>query len=153
MSKVVEFRWGVSRGRDTYGYNICSCYVDGRKVSSCNGGGYDMQGTAFADALCKLYQDRLWAIRGDAASAYYVRKVKGQPNDYPKVMTSPNARKFYGMTARYDDAQLFTGTIHIDGACGMSSVEKIGRAIGLSLKFVSRRGDNVTYLMDDSGKF
>ncbi len=45
----LKFKWTVSRGRDTYGYNICSLWVDGRKVSSCNGGGYDMKGTALAE--------------------------------------------------------------------------------------------------------
>ena len=39
------FKWTVSRGRDTYGYNICSLFVDGEKEASCNGGGYDMKGT------------------------------------------------------------------------------------------------------------
>ena len=48
---IVRFRWGVSRGRDTFGYNTCSAFVDGRRVGSCNGGGYDMQGTALAPWL------------------------------------------------------------------------------------------------------
>jgi len=59
MTKSLEFRWTVSKGRDTYGYNICSLWVDGVKVSSCNGGGYDMQGTAFAEWLQDNFQDRL----------------------------------------------------------------------------------------------
>lgn len=44
-TKVLQFKWTISRGRDTYGYNICSLYVDGKKVSGCSGGGYDMMGT------------------------------------------------------------------------------------------------------------
>lgn len=55
----LEFKWGVSRGRDTYGYNICSLYVGGKKVSSCNGGGYDMKGTAFGDWIEKQFQSEL----------------------------------------------------------------------------------------------
>ena len=61
MKKVyqLQFKWSVSRGRDTYGYDICSLYVDGIKVSSCNGGGYDMKGTAFGDWLQKEFQTEL----------------------------------------------------------------------------------------------
>lgn len=61
MKKVyqLQFKWSVSRGRDTYGYNICSLYVDGKKVSCCNGGGYDMKGTAFGDWLQKEFQTEL----------------------------------------------------------------------------------------------
>lgn len=48
---VIEFRWSISRGRDTDGYNICTCFVDGVKVGRCMGGGYDMQGTAMESWL------------------------------------------------------------------------------------------------------
>jgi hypothetical protein len=57
--KTLEFKWTVSRGRDTYGYNICSLYVDGQKVSACNGGGYDMKGTALGNWIARAYADRL----------------------------------------------------------------------------------------------
>jgi hypothetical protein len=56
---TLEFRWTTSRGRDSYGYNICSLLVDGRKVSSCNGGGYDMKGTALANWIERAYAGRL----------------------------------------------------------------------------------------------
>jgi hypothetical protein len=61
----LEFRWTVSRGRDTYGYNICSLYADGRKVSSCNGGGYDMKGTALGSFIAHNYADRLNGLRAE----------------------------------------------------------------------------------------
>ena len=54
MKQTLEFIWTVSRGRETYGYNICSLYSNGVKVSSCNGGGYDMQGVCLANYLNKL---------------------------------------------------------------------------------------------------
>jgi len=60
---LLEFKWTVSRGRDTDGYNICSLYVDGRKVASCNGGGYDMKGTALGNWIAKAYADRLRKLR------------------------------------------------------------------------------------------
>ena len=55
----LEFRWSISRGRDTYGYNICSLWVDGYKVAACNGGGYDMEGTVFAIWIESNFQKRL----------------------------------------------------------------------------------------------
>lgn len=57
-----QIKWTVSRGRNTYGYNICSLYVNGDKVTSCNGGGYDMIGTVLADYICKAYQGRFKAL-------------------------------------------------------------------------------------------
>lgn len=58
----LEFRWTTSRGRDTYGYNICALYVDGVKVSSCNGGGYDMEGTALGNWIARRFAAELRAI-------------------------------------------------------------------------------------------
>jgi hypothetical protein len=63
MTKTLEFRWTVSRGRDTYGYNICSLYVNGDRASRCNGGGYDMKGTALGDYIAKAYADRLMKLK------------------------------------------------------------------------------------------
>jgi len=60
---TLEFRWTVSRGRDTYGYNICSLFINGQKVSACNGGGYDMQGTALGNYVASAFPDRLNKLR------------------------------------------------------------------------------------------
>src|SRR5215813_1314455 len=60
---TLKFKWTVSRGRNSYGYNICSLYVEGRKVSACNGGGYDMEGTALGNWVARRYADRLLALR------------------------------------------------------------------------------------------
>jgi len=68
----LEFRWTVSRGRNTYGYNICSMYIDGKKVSSCNGGGYDMKGTCFGDWIEKTYQEQLKTLN---PKEYYGMRV------------------------------------------------------------------------------
>jgi hypothetical protein len=59
---VLRFKWTESRGRDTYGYNICTLYVNGTKVTSCNGGGYDMVGTCLGDWLTKEFADRIRRI-------------------------------------------------------------------------------------------
>ena len=77
MHKLV-FKWTVLRGRDTYGYNICSLYVDGRKVSPCNGGGYDMNGTALGNWVAGRFSDELMKLEipmsrrnGEEVQEYY----------------------------------------------------------------------------------
>lgn len=59
----LDFRWGTSRGRDSYGYNICTLYADGARVASCNGGGYDMTGTSLGDYIAKRFADRLLKLK------------------------------------------------------------------------------------------
>ncbi len=60
---VLEFKWTVSRGRDSYGYNICTLRVDGAKVSACNGGGYDMKGTSFGNWLARAFTPELLKLK------------------------------------------------------------------------------------------
>lgn len=67
---TLKFKWTVSRARDSYGYNVCTLYVDGEKVSQCNGGGYDMEGTVlglwlakrFADPLCERVKTPMYGL-------------------------------------------------------------------------------------------
>lgn len=72
MKYSLEFKWTVSRGRDTYGYNICSLYVNGKKAYSCNGGGYSMDGTCLGDWMEKEFQDELKTL--DVEKYYGLRK-------------------------------------------------------------------------------
>lgn len=59
----VRFKWGVSRGYNTYGYRICTLVGnDNVKLSSCNGGGYDMRGTVLADFINVALKDELIAF-------------------------------------------------------------------------------------------
>lgn len=60
---VLEFKWTVSRGRESYGYNICTLRVDGQKVSSCNGGGYDMKGTSLGSWVARAFTAELLKLK------------------------------------------------------------------------------------------
>lgn len=60
---TLEFKWTVSRARDSAGYNICTLYFDGRKVGRCNGGGYDMKGTSLGLFIAREYKDRLLKLK------------------------------------------------------------------------------------------
>ena len=60
----LSLSWSVSKGANTYGYNICR--LDDRnngKRFRCLGGGYDMIGTVFGEWLEYYYQAELLKIK------------------------------------------------------------------------------------------
>lgn len=63
QSVFLEFKWTTSRARDSYGYNVCTLFADGRKVGRCNGGGYDMKGTCLGSYIDTFFADRLRALK------------------------------------------------------------------------------------------
>lgn len=60
---LLTIKWGTSRARDSYGYTLCSLYIDGEKAERCNGGGYDMTGTVIGNYIARVYTDRLRALK------------------------------------------------------------------------------------------
>lgn len=60
IGERIQIRWGVSRGRDTEGYTTASLTNgDGRRVASCNGGGYDMRGTVLGNWIARTFSAEL----------------------------------------------------------------------------------------------
>ena len=57
--KALKFKYTTSKGRDSYGYNICSLWVDGEKQASTCGGGYDMKGTALGNWMARKFEKEL----------------------------------------------------------------------------------------------
>lgn len=130
-TKQLHFKWTVSRGRDTYGYNICTLLVDGVKVGRCNGGGYDMQGTVFAQWIGNEYQTELIKFVNDnGINEHY-------PNNTYETKTGIERRYalpgFYGMSIYVKPDN--TTIVHLDGGCGMESIKHIAEAIGIKLKW------------------
>lgn len=74
----LHFKWTVSKGRDTYGYNICTLYVDGRKVAKTTGGGYDMKGTVLGDWVGEAFQDELQRLKLDRKEYYGLSFYEGK---------------------------------------------------------------------------
>lgn len=143
---TVQVKWTVSRGRDTYGYNICSLYVPGSrwsqwmKVASCMGGGYDMVGTVFADWLVIHYQDRLKKL-ADRVHAQHGK-------NFPYTVLPANEKTLYGLTRNTD-----SGNMHLDGACGIESVRSVANAIGIDWTSLGGRSKNETvYSVTDKGE-
>lgn len=110
MNVYLHESWSVSKGRETYGYNICTIqatnflFSDYRPCkATCKGGGYDMAGTSLAECLCQIpeIQDRLKALN---------------PND------------FYGLF------KTSKGLMDIDGATGQGNVQKIMGSINVSVR-------------------
>jgi len=127
MNTFLSCKWTVSRGRDTYGYNICTIRDTRRETRhACNGGGYDMQGTSFGNWLQDTYQARLVAIKTRAHSVVDTDGYHDQPG-----------ADLYGLSYHIKGNRCFT-----DGACGLSSMLKIAEAIGLKAECIySRKGD------------
>jgi hypothetical protein len=119
----MEFVWTVSRGRDTYGYNICSLYIDGVKVSSCNGGGYDMEGTALADWMESKYRLELTKLNSDDyyGLCFWNDKRKKRQKRWSKHCS-----------------------VSLDGACGMSSMQEVLKRFGYMMEYVNSRSKNRT---------
>jgi len=125
--KTLEFRFSESRGRGTWGYNICSLLVDGRKVSSCKGGGYDMQGESLGDWVAREYADRLMRLKNSC---------------------------FYGLTFHGNSASSkFPTRLHrrplIHGACGLESVRRIMQAIKLEMEYITKSSNATIYRLHD----
>lgn len=113
--------WSTSKGRDTYGYNICR--LDDRNMGKrykCMGGGYDMIGTVFGNWLQENYQVELLKIRGQAA--HIVSEKFG-------YIANPGNNRFHGMTHNQQ-----TDKVSLDGACGLESMLRIAEAIGLEVE-------------------
>jgi hypothetical protein len=153
-----KFKWTVSRGRDTYGYNICTLYIDGKRVARCNGGGYDMQGTCLGSWLACHAKDRLLKLKQE----FYGLTFQDPDFDPGKAVVGEGCddRTFdergKGKTVeqaeqdgdsvgleRYQAVYRASSKLpserhtipHIDGACGFSCVERIGNAVGYGFAY------------------
>lgn len=116
MNVYLHESWSVSKGRETYGYNICTIqatsflFSDYRPCkASCKGGGYDMAGTSLADCLCQIPE-----IQDKLNDAFIVGDTLPDGN--------------YGIGRAKD------GRIYIDGAIGQNSVISIMESINVSVR-------------------
>jgi len=151
-----EWKWSVSRGRDTYGYNICTLYIDGRKVSACNGGGYDMEGTCLGHWFAAHAKTRLLTLTKefydlsfhdpdyDPGKAIPVQVPAGESDEGKTVEELETEGKSLGLE-RYQAFYLASSKTPdakrriplIDGAVGISFVQAIGQACGYSFRRIA----------------
>lgn len=127
----LSLSWSISRGRDTYGYNICR--LDDRTTGKryrCMGGGYDMIGTVFGDWLQDTRQDALRTLYADHCDQFtaYTEAI-------PHWRNHPD---FYSMMWNVKEGRMI-----LDGACGLDCMIKIAEAIGLEVeREYQKRGRN-----------
>lgn len=138
--KLLRFKWTVSKARDTYGYNICSLYAAGVKVASCNGGGYDMQGTALAEYLAEQFQPQLLAIKDQAYTVW--KRASDKPED--GYDSKNNEDGLYGMSL---EKRPEGDKVELDGACGQTSIERIAEAAGIELTSAQTDKDKWGYFL------
>jgi hypothetical protein len=114
----LKLSWATSRGKDTYGYNICrldDTSFTGKRYR-CNGGGYDMVGTCLG----------MWVE--DVKQAELAKLAHRVHYDYTdKTYVVPKDR-LYSLT------KLSDGTFSIDGACGVNSVIAVLEALGYEVQ-------------------
>jgi len=138
-TNFLSISWSTSRGRDTYGYNICRLDSSntGRRYR-CSGGGYDMIGTVVADWLRAEHQSRLAAVHDRRASEHGTSGYETLP--WPR-------HRLYGLHFNRNNE-----TYSVDGACGVESVRAIAEAVGISMSsVVNRRGHVTGYMVTDYG--
>jgi hypothetical protein len=131
--KSLHFKWTVSRGRDTYAYNICTLLVDGATVGRCMGGGYDMQGTCLGQWIENSFQlellDKMERKAIIIGARHYDTKA-GRVSHFP-------IEGFSGIWLK--ELQKTNGTkeqsITLDGGCGFESMKRIAEAIGIKLQW------------------
>lgn len=129
----LQLAHSTSRGQDSYGWNIVTLRDENGKAYRTKGGGYDMQGTVFADWLEQTYQPALQVICDRAGASY------SKADGYKTVDRAFSDHTLYGMSHNED-----TGRVSLDGGCGISSMIRIAEAIGLTVKFTGNRKGNTT---------
>ena len=145
----LDLSWSTSRGRDTYGYNICrldDTSIHPMKRYKTMGGGYDMVGTVFGHWLEDRFQDRLLALKAQAHAVWDGKKY--QTKDGQHAYWGDMTGDFYGMTHNTPD-----NIVTLDGACGLDSMRTIAKAVDLEVSMTHNRKGNMTgFIVTDNRK-
>jgi hypothetical protein len=141
----VSFKWSHSRAASTYGYLVCRCYADGTYMAGCNGGGYDLRGTAFGDYIAKAFAGELRSRIRQPMTGLTFRNPNHDPGrtklaSGKTVAEAEAAGESFGLDryqAIHSASSPVPTDVHtvpmIDGACGFESVCRIVRAIGCAI--------------------
>jgi hypothetical protein len=129
----LKITWSISKGRDTYGYNICKLTSRSGHSYKCNGGGYDMIGTVFGDYLECEHQEALQALVSDLPLEDY-----GSTPD--KVVKGTYHPHYHGLFIKPD------GSVYLNGGCGFDAMRRIAEAIGLDVQWEgNKKGHTIGY--------
>jgi hypothetical protein len=142
-SFFLQFRWTESRAQDTYGWNVCTLYVNGEKAARCNGGGYDMEGTVlglwianrFAGELCEQITTPMYGL------SFHDPNYDPGKAVVPGTGKTVEAREASGESLGLERYQaIFSGSSpvptpthhvpYLDGGCGKECMIKVLKALG-----------------------
>ena len=123
----LKFKWTTSKGRFTYGWNICSLYVDGKKIGSVNGANYDMKGSVFGTWVQSQFKDDLINLDKEYNALKFLNKGRCASSKFhTDVFYSPS----------------------IDGACGFESVSRIVEDLGYKVTFIDDDKNHQIYVLE-----
>lgn len=157
----LRFRWGTGKGRDNYGYTTCYLHVDGRRVSGCDGGGYDLKGTAFGHWIARAFRERLHQrITTEHYGLVFVDPTFDPSKaEVPGTGETVEAREkrqaditSFGLE-RLQAAYAATSKVpterhtiaSMDGGCGFACMQRVLEAIGGQLEFIRRNSGEDLY--------
>lgn len=156
MRYRLRFRWGTSRGRDTYGYAICTLFVNGDKRASCNGGGYDMKGTSlgiwiaetFPDRLNKLIDKEYYGLtfhdpNYDPGKAKIGNETVEDREAAGKSLGLERYQAFYSASSKLPTERHTVPSL--DGACGFECMVRVLEAIGGKLEYIDQTNKESFY--------
>ncbi len=155
IGQTLNINWSVSRNHESYGDNVCTLRHEGKKLASCDGGGYDMVGKVFGNWMCRAFKDELNNLKIKPGGKFYGLSFHDPTYDPGKTTfkcedgvtrTIAEAEKL-GVSLgleRYQDQFKASSPVptkthtmpSIDGACGVASVRAIMQAIGFDIRCV-----------------
>lgn len=151
---TLKFKYTTSRGRDTYGYNICSLWVDGEKQAATCGGGYDMTGTALGIWIARKFQKELLKFDKKFYGLKYYNPDWKPSTECIEAEEKDELTKLTGL-ARYQDFYKQSSDLPtekhtkatLDGACGFDCMRNVLEEIGHKLKYVDGTSNTTTYIL------
>ena len=123
MNDLLSFKWTVSTGKNTYGYNILRLYINNKRTKyTTNGGGYDMKGTVLAQFIMKEFSQEL-------------------------VKNINKLKNIYGVRISYYPDKILKN-IYLDGATGISQMEQVLTILGYKLTYKGETTNRSDYLFE-----
>ena len=136
----LKFKWTTSKAQNSYGYNICTLFVNNERRTRCNGGGYDMQGTCLGNWIARQFEKNLLKFKKDFYGLTF-HNPNWKPSE--EIIEREEQGKSLGLE-RYQDFYRQSSKLptkkhtipQIDGACGFNSVENILNHIGHKIRLI-----------------
>jgi|TARA_R100000084_G_C4571392_1_gene109405 hypothetical protein len=138
---TLNFKWTISKGRDTYGYNICTLRdMGGNKIASTCGGGYDMQGTALGNFINSYFSNELKKLTADRGGVAFAKRS----GFYGLTHYNPKAKSY---SRRYLKRATEHTRSYVDGASGFDCMRRILAKIGFKMNFVQEKKNCAIYTL------